>query len=317
MGESTLERCSGTPSTSEKVQAHIDRAQNSLDYMENEAALGHLRAAERATGCSTNTVATETLARSQFLNGLIMFNEGKKDDARTAWRQALVVQPNLEWVPNFEPSGQPIFEDVRKNMQFEAKAQLRVLPAAENAVALNGQTISSTAEVMGGTHLLQVTETETTTMWLKLTAGDSPTVLVPSLFDDDLTGLVSTPERRQSLRETLRLIEKDRTILVLTPDSAWKSTSGGPWQEVAPKARRSARTASGNSKTVVWSIAGGLTAGALGSLILASASNNQFYADDTPKSDLQRLRNTTNTAYFTSIGLGAGAAVMIGIGLKP
>jgi hypothetical protein len=317
IGDSTLERCSGTPSTVAKVKEHLQRAQNSLDYMENDAALGHLRAAERATSCSTDRVAAETLARSQFLSGLIMFNEGKKDDARTAWRQALVVQPDLQWDPNFEPSGQPIFEDVRANMQYEAKAQLRVLPAAKDAVALNGQTMDTTTEVMGGTHLLQVTDTETRTMWLKLTAGDSPTVLVPSLFPADLTALVNAPESRQALRETLSLLEKDRTIVVLTPDTAWKSTSGGAWQEVAQKSRRSARAGGGSSKKVIWSIAGGLAAGALGSYASAMSTHSQFKDTSTPNAELTGLQRSTNTAFFTSIGLGTGAAVMVGLGLKP
>ena len=63
VGDSTLERCRGAESTVAKVKEHLQKAQNSLDYMENESALGHLRAAERATVCATDRVAAETSAR--------------------------------------------------------------------------------------------------------------------------------------------------------------------------------------------------------------------------------------------------------------
>ena len=320
IGESTLDRCTSSPSTIEKVNAHLQKAQNSLDYMENEAALGHLRAAERATGCSTEMVTADILAKSQFLHGLVLFNEGKKADARAAWRQAFVAKPDLQWDPNFEPSGQPTFEDVRDNIQYEAKAQLRVLPVAQDAVFLNGQSIDSSIEVMGGKHLLQVTDAETKSMWLELSAGASPTVLVPSLFADNLTELVSTAESRKTLGDTLHLMEKDRTIVILTPDTAWKSTSGGAWQELAQKSRRSTRGGSAK-KTTFLSVAGGLAAGALSAYISAASTHSQYktqYDDNAvSNSELESLRSRTNAAFFTSIGLGTGAAVMVGIGLKP
>ena len=315
VGDSTLERCRGAESTVTKVQEHLRKAQNSLDYMENESALGHLRAAERATVCATDRVAAETLAKTQFLNGIIMFNEGDKEKARTAWRQAFVVAPDLEWDSNFEPSGQPIFEDVRDNMQYEAKAELRVLPHPQGKAILNGAPVDTTVEAMGGTHLLQYTDTKTHTMWLNLAAGDTPAGVVPSLFSSDLTGLISTEDGRKALNESLGLIEPNRTIMVLTPKTSWKSTNGGAWQEIAKTSRRTA-SASG-SKTVIWSVAAGLGVSSLGSLIAAGSSHGKFQDRSTPESELEGLRSRTNAAYFASIGLGTGAAVMVGLGLVP
>jgi hypothetical protein len=321
LGESTLKRCSGVPSTMEKVNSHLQKAHNSLDYMENETALGHLRAAKRATGCATERVTTEALARNEYLHGLIMFNEGKPDQAKAAWRQALAVLPELQWDPNFEPSGQPAFDDVRENLQYEAKAQLRILPAATDAIFLDGKSVDTTVEVMGGDHLLQITDSETTSMWLNVTAGDSPTILTPSLFAENLTGLVSTPESRRALRTTINLMEPERTIVVLTPDAAWKSSNGGAWIEIAQKSQRSARRGGPTNKTTIWTVAGGLAASAIGTYAYSAALHRNFEKDfENPaisNADLQQSQSATNAAFFTSIGLGASAAVVVGIGLKP
>ena len=317
VGDSTLERCASAPSTMEKVNQHLQKAQNSLDYMENEAALGHLRAAKRATGCATERVPVEALARREYLHGLVMFNDGNTDEAKAAWRQALAVLPELQWDPNFEPSGQPTFNDVRENLQYEAKAQVRILPAATDAIVLDGKAVDTTVEVMGGDHLLQVTDSKTTSMWLNVTAGDSPTVLVPSLFATDLTGLVDTPENRSALRTTLNLMEPERTIVVLTPDTAWKSSNGGAWQEMAQTSRRGGLP----NKTTIWTVAGGLAASAIGTYAYSAVLHRNFEKDfDNPAisdAELQQTQTATNTAFFTSIGLGASAAIVVGIGLKP
>ena len=321
LGDSTLERCASAPSTLEKVNQHLQKAQNSLDYMENEAALGLLRAAKRATGCATERVPAEALARREYLHGLVLFNDGNTDQAKTAWRQALAVLPELQWDPNFEPSGQPTFDDARENLQYEAKAQVRILPAADDAIFLDGKPVDTTVEVMGGDHLLQVTDSKTTSMWLNVTAGDSPTVLVPSLFATDLTGLVNTPENRSALRTTLNLMEPERTIVVLTPDTAWKSSNGGAWQEMAQTSRRSTRRGGLPNKTTIWTVAGGLAASAVGTYAYSAVLHRNFEKDfDNPEisdADLRQSQAATNTAFFTSIGLGAGAAIVVGIGLKP
>ena len=80
----------------------------------------------------------------------------------------------------------------------------------------------------------------------------------------------------------------------------------------------SSRSASASkNKTVIWSIAAGLGVSSIGSLIAAGSSYGKFNDKSTPTSELEGLQSRTNTAYFASIGLGTGAAVMVGLGLVP
>jgi len=154
------QQCSGTPLNEESFTDGLDRAFESLAYVETDEALRELKRLEALLPCLTGVLPRVEIARISFLDGVAEAYAGENERARESFRKAFVVSPDLEWDPSFPPAAEELFVAAMQDALRSPTAQLVVAPLVGHAASLwidgvSYPTSGGTSDVAEGRHLLQ------------------------------------------------------------------------------------------------------------------------------------------------------------------
>lgn len=152
--------CSTGPVKTATIEAELEVALAHVLYVRVEEAAAGLERLEAMLPCVGEPIAGETVARISFLQGVALAYVERDDEAREAFRQALVVYPQLDWESRFPPGPELVFRDAIQAALRSEKARISVAPAVRESaeVWIDGVVIevgAGDAFVTAGRHMLQ------------------------------------------------------------------------------------------------------------------------------------------------------------------
>ncbi len=174
--------CPGGTATTSWMEAELEAALQHVLYVRVEEATAVLEQLESKLPCVSEPITGPTVARIFFLQGVALAYVGRDDQAREAFRQALVVHPQLDWEARFPPGPELVFRDAIQAALRSEKARISVAPGVVESgdVWVDGGAVTGGAElsVAAGRHVLQWrTGTGTfVTRVLDVAVGDEVTV---------------------------------------------------------------------------------------------------------------------------------------------
>jgi hypothetical protein len=104
---SAVRRCSDAVPV--KLETAMARAERALEEIEFEAAVEALAPLDGKLACVDGEISPTSLGRASLLLGYLRHLTGDTEDARAAFTQAAVFDPDVVWEANFSPQAQPSF----------------------------------------------------------------------------------------------------------------------------------------------------------------------------------------------------------------
>ncbi len=229
----TLDVCPGTPLTSDELATGLADIESLMVHLEYGDAL-HLLAGLEARQCaSVSPFTPEQLARLPFLRGVALFYSDELEAARSSFRRAVELHPDLAWDPDFPPDPQRLF---RQAVGDAIRAPRQILDleglARTDALLLDGNPIqagASEVQLIGDRHVLQLRDPDGGVTTVVLDLGGQERV---PLFDTARMrgGLATSPDAEGSVLAFTLLVEAAHRqghsdVLVLQrplPELAWR-----------------------------------------------------------------------------------------------
>ena len=149
--------CTGEPVTPADYDAGLDELMMAYRMVEDTDTLARQLLSQWS--CLTDPVARDALHSVSLYRGLGAAAEGRRDDARTAFSEVLVMAPTPGWDEGLEPGAAACVDDARRALPETPDTSLRVFVAPGAEVWVDGLVVGSPwegVEVWGGTHLVQV-----------------------------------------------------------------------------------------------------------------------------------------------------------------
>lgn len=175
VGVESVQACTGEPVDAAGYLALLaDLVQATMELGETDTLLARL---ETAQACLTEPVAPEDLAQADFLEGVIAFSDGDPDGAERAFREALVLDRDLAWNPEYPPDTQLRFANAATAVAQQEPSVLHVVVGEGMLLWLDGEPVAPSPEGLGiapGRHVLQVRRgagEATETLSLEVAAG--------------------------------------------------------------------------------------------------------------------------------------------------
>ena len=138
----------------------LDEARLKMSEGDVTTAAGLVRAAELYAPDAPDLIAGAQLGRIWMYRGMFIHMQGDQDEAAMImWRQALTLDPELEWdsVAYPDKDGQRLFEALRAEVRSRPQVDTQAPEATGEAkLYADGQRVRSGDTVRQGIHLLQV-----------------------------------------------------------------------------------------------------------------------------------------------------------------
>jgi len=152
--------CPGSPITVGAFKSGLDKASEHLEWVEPDEASAELDRLRSLLPCLSEVLPREELARIGFLDGVARAYADDEDGARSRYREALGISPELSWDGRFAPRYEPTFTQAYQDALRAAKGRIAVSPRLGQTAVLwvDGQEFSvegGTATLAAGSHLLQ------------------------------------------------------------------------------------------------------------------------------------------------------------------
>lgn len=249
VGADEVLACPGAPVTAEVYTKELDLALEHILYVRIDEASQALERLRGMLPCIHDPLSGRDLAQISFLEGIGLSYAGEDDAAREAFRQALLVSPELDWEPRFPPGPELLFRQAIQAALRTPSAQLEVAAQVGDLATLWVDGVEfgpdgGTAPLAEGRHLVQwrTGAGGFGTRWLEVVSG---TVIAVYSRDDVARAAVTGEGRSGSLDRArgalIRLAEQtgvDRIHLaefsavdllhVFEPaDGAWERTDAG------------------------------------------------------------------------------------------
>lgn len=216
--------CHGAPATHQEIAEGLSRAEVDVSWMDYGLARQKLERVRAQLRCLSEPVRPEMAHRAYYLHGMVAFQEGLEDEARTLFRLALSFRPDEPWDTNFPPDGHPLYDKARADLQAGVPVGLRVVPG-RNAIWLDGRPALSPLLVTPGPHLLQLGSTAYE-VWVPPT--DQVTLISPAFFSPADLRLMGEAAQRERIAPLLEY--------ALDPLArAWVDYGGALWERSSPQ----------------------------------------------------------------------------------
>lgn len=331
--------CPGGTATAASMEAGLEVALQHVLYVRVEEAAAALEQLESMLPCVSEPIAGQTAARIFFLQGVALAYVDRDDQAREAFRQALVVYPQLDWEARFPPGPELVFRDAIQAALRSEKARISVVPGVADSgeVWVDGEAVAAEGadlSVAAGRHVLQWRTADGTfaTRVLDVAVGDEVTVFARGdVATAALNGAGCGPCRQAAadaltrLAEEVGLVEIHLAELGAVDMLHTFDLGGGTWRRTDEGAvARRLRNRRLQDVGKVTMLAGGamaLTGAVLG--ITGHARATQL-ADGAADFETQEQFDESSRQYansrvqsylgFTLAGVG-GAAVVLGVPL--
>ena len=331
-GTVTTTDCLTDPVSVAALTEQLERVESALAYMETGNAAGHVRQLKGSALCATAPLPAALLARAHYLSGMASYIDGKVEAARTSWRQAFLVDAALVWDDAFEPSGKPVFEEVRDQLQYEPTAKLRVFPDSAKLV-LNGTAVAAGADLHEGRHFVQQPSRDHAAQLIETRSGVDAVAISFADFPTELEGVMDDTTMRRQLLRGLRILDMGDDLRVVAGQTAWTlprgaaDWTGQPWTGGPDPSAKTKATDSEANRSETSSASRtrdrkrrplqlvGLGGAALGAAALAWSwaeyDNFQEFTVRTP--DAEATYQRQRALWFSGVGLVvAGTGVALG-----
>ncbi len=136
LGASEVARCAGQPVDAAGYRGQLDRLRTAMNELDD--ILPQAQEIRRAQACLSEPVAAGELAMAAYLEGLYLFGEGQPDSARSAYAEALSLDPEYEWDTDYPPAMQEPFNDAGLALIRSAQARLQVAVPTGAEVWIDG-----------------------------------------------------------------------------------------------------------------------------------------------------------------------------------
>ena len=207
VGADEVLACPGTPVTAASYTKELDAALDHILYVRIDEAGQALERLKALLPCIHEPLSGRDLAQISFLEGIGLAYAGEDAAAREAFRQALLVRPDLDWEARFPPGPELLFRQAIQAALRTPSAQLEVAPQVGQGATLwvDGVEFArggGSATLAEGKHLVQWrTEGGSFgTRWLEV--GREARVSVYSRADVERTAI--TGDGQEACRECAR-----------------------------------------------------------------------------------------------------------------
>ncbi len=179
--------CEDAPIAAASYRQAIDELyRDNLAVLDAQELIQRAQALEDKRLCLAEPVEPGVLARVPFLRGVIEDSEGHTDRAVEAFHQVLALDPHHPWDPEFPPSAEQLYLEVRAGLARRAKAELTVVVSSGSTVWLDGAPLAAgTIHIAPGGHLIQLRRPgaeDLEVMALDLEVGEWARVIDPAIL---------------------------------------------------------------------------------------------------------------------------------------
>lgn len=152
--------CGGGPVMAASIEAELETALQHVLYVHVDEAARTLERLEAMLPCVGEPISGQTVARISFLQGVALAYVKREDEAREAFRQALVVYPQLDWEARFPPGPELVFQDAIQAALRSETVRISVAPQVRQSaeVWIDGVTVDAgggDSSIAAGRHVLQ------------------------------------------------------------------------------------------------------------------------------------------------------------------
>ena len=178
MGADEVVRCAGEPVDRDTYLSGLSRLHDAVWEADDLAPV--FGAARGSQVCLSEPPSPTSLARVNFIEGVMAFEVADEDGARASFRGMFAIEPEFPWDGQFGPGAQTAFEEVRAEVAAAPRQLLEVTTTAGSAVWLDGRLLEEPAvEVAPGRHLVQVgVSAGSDVRSLSVTVGDGPVTIL-------------------------------------------------------------------------------------------------------------------------------------------
>jgi len=160
VGTAEAQTCPGAPMSATTFVEEIDEAMQQVLYVQVEEATRSLDRLEALLPCLSGVLPRSEIGRISYLKGIVLAYAERPDEAREAFRRALVVSPELDWDPAFPPEPEQLFVQAIQDALRTPGAPLVVEPGLARFAELwvDSEPFASgggTISLAEGRHVLQ------------------------------------------------------------------------------------------------------------------------------------------------------------------
>jgi len=305
-------KCVGIAKTTKEIEESLNKVVSALNYLELEKAVGHVNRIENDFLCLEEIVPAEILSRSYFLSGVTYYYDEDMDKTTEEWKQAITLNPSVEWDDQIEPSGKKLFTTIKEEVQTVATAQLVLYPS-NSKVVLDGKERMSGDDIPAGRHLAQHETTKMKSYWIEVEPGNDVTMIALSSFDK-LDTLMADSNGQQEILTALSLVRPDTDIRIITEQDLWYVPTGSDnWSKVdlqqAIKDNPNSTVKNTKAKALLISSAASLALGGT-SFVMAKKSHDQYLATEDPVA-ANNIYAMNRLWFYSGIGLGVSAGGLL------
>jgi len=232
IGPGAVTACSAAAVDGGTIDAAIQRAESSIDYLEYAAAWNALNEAAAQLGCLSAPLAPGPAARLHFLSGVVANALDDKPSAWTAFRQARIFQPDITWDENFPPDARPMFDAAGVELASTPLVALSLAPQP-GEFWIDGRALPPDAPLpplLPGAHVIQFGK-DPTTLTVTLEPDADVTLVLPALIPPDGVSWSADPDLRPALAAAVTaLLPRDAVAFFALTDAVWR-LDGGEWTE--------------------------------------------------------------------------------------
>jgi hypothetical protein len=232
----TVQRCQGAPLSLDVFEETLSEAEGDVLYMDYPKAIDRLGRVTTALPCIDAVPTAGDLARTWFLLGFARGMAGQEDSARLAFGNALAVQPELAWDPNFPTGPRALLEEQRAVVG--ARARLTIVPPAADKVFVDGlerPELDQALLLAPGAHLVQLVGSSVRSYGVELETERRHQLLLPGPVDGSTLAWALDPERRPELEALLSAsVGQQDQLFVVRGDQAVAGQLGGEWTFLQP-----------------------------------------------------------------------------------
>jgi hypothetical protein len=238
-GTANHRTCSSPRGGTQKLLDAISKAEQSLMYMEIDKVAKAYEEGQIAITCLNEPLPHNEAARLNFLAGIAAMQAGDKIEAFDAFRAAWLLNPQIEWDPNYPSQAERVFKLAINDAKATEKVNLTLtVPAPENGFWWNGRPVPhGTTKLMvdTGEHIVQWSLGEkVATYRFTVQEGLAPIVAIPALVPNEFPRWVTDTRAREKMDAILPLaLAEGNDVLVVVGGGVWKTQVGwDEWKEL-------------------------------------------------------------------------------------
>jgi hypothetical protein len=233
--------CSSPRGGTQKLLEAISKAEQALMYMETEKVASAYKEGQNAITCLNEPLPQAEAARLNFLAGIAAMQSGDKISAWDAFRAAWILDPEIQWDPNYPKNAKRVFQLAINEAKATEKVDLTLtVPAPEGGFWWNGRTVPH------GTIQMKVDTGEQIVQWsmgdkvatyrFTVQEGLAPIVAIPATVPSEFPRWVSDNRARQKMDSILPLaLTEGEDVLIVVGGGVWKTQVGwDEWTELTP-----------------------------------------------------------------------------------